>query len=266
MKMSILLTTHRYGGCDIFFAGIECQIFPRADFEIIWCDKLYDIRKEIVEKWAKENSINVIHFAPENNSKYHVHSSVLNECLKRASGEYCLVIGDYSYMEPDWISVHYQYNNAGYALSGLQKIYGLPKLSPSLEHPISVFIEDFTINTLKLLPEFYLIDPKFNLPNGALIDHRYCYNRNESFLTKAAIKIGGWDERYNNRTGESNKEFYLRLIYEGGEKIAYDKRAQIHRIMSNPIPPFTEFLCDETDSSINHERYALLCKKYGANE
>lgn len=266
MKISILCTVHRWGGLDVLFAGLECQVFPKEDYELVLCDKLYNIRKDIVKNWAKENNINVIHFEPENKSNYHVHSSVLNECLKRASGTYCITIGDYSYMEPDWISVHYQYNEARYSLSGLQRIYGLPKLSPSLEHPISVFIEDFNTNTLKLLPEFYLIDQKFNLPNGALIDHRYCYNRNESFPREVAIEIGGWDERYNNRSGPSNKEFYLRLIYEGGEKIAYDKRAQIHRIMSNPIPPFTEFLCDESDASINLERYKTLCKKYGASE
>ena len=265
MKISILLCTHRYGGCDMLFAGLEHQTFPKDDYELIWCDKIYKERKDLVYVWAKDNNINVIHFEPKNQSKYHIHSSVLNECLEKASGDMCLVIGDYSYMLPHWIDIHYQYNKSGYCLSAPQLIYGLPKLSSCLEHPISVFYEDFNPNVFKVLPQF-IMDPKLQLPNGTLIDHRYCYNRNESFPTLAAKNISGWDESYNNRVGPSNKEFYLRLIYEENCKFACDGRAAIQRIMSYSIPPFLDFLSEEVDDSINQERYKSLCKKYGANE
>ena len=264
MKISILLCTHRYGGCDMLFAGLEHQTFPKDDYELIWCDKLHKERKDLVYVWAKDNNINVIHFEPENKSNFHVHSSVLNECLERATGEYCIVIGDYTFMPPDWIDIHYQYNKAGYCLSAPQRIYGLPKLSLCLEHPISVFVENFTPEIFKLLPQFQM-DPKLNLKNGLLIDFHYCYNRNESFPTKFARNIGGWDENYNNRVGQSNLEFYLRLTHEAGVKIACDGRALIYRIMSYPIPPHTEFLSFETDATINTMRYNELCKKYGVN-
>ena len=265
MKISILLTTHRWGGCDMIFAGLEHQTFDKNEYQLVWCDKLYKERRDLVWMWAKENDINVVHFAPKNQSSYHVHSSVLNECLDKASGDICLVIGDYTYMLPHWLEIHYAYHQAGYCLSAPQRIYGLPKLSTCLEHPISIFYETFNSDMFKLLPIFNM-DPKLQLPNGALIDHRYSYNRNDSFPTEMARKINGWDEAYNNRVGPSNKEFFLRLIHECGAKIACDGRAEIYRVMSYPIPPFTEFLTDETDDSINMNRYKELCKKYNVEE
>lgn len=265
MKISILCTTHRYGGMDMLFAGLEHQTFPKEDYELILCDKLYKERCGLVAEWAKENSINLIHFTPKNDSKYHIHSTVLNECLEKSHGDICIVIGDYTFFNEHWIDIHYKYNIAGYCLSAPQMIYGLPKLSSFLEHPISVFSEPFNVEILKVLPQF-MMDPKLQLPNGILIDHRYCYNRNESFTTSSAKKIGGWDESYNNRVGPSNKEFFLRLIHEANCKIACDGRAAIQRIMSYSIPPFTEFLSDETDDYINMQRYKELCAKFNAPE
>ncbi len=245
--------------------GLEHQTFPKEDFEVIICDKLYKERKDLICVWATDNEININHFEPKNKSQYHVHSSVLNECLEKVEGKYTIVIGDYSYMDPNFIDIHYRYNEAGYCLSAPQHIFGLPKLSNSLCHPISVFAEPFTPEIFKIVPPFEL-DPKLKCPNGALIDFHNWYNRNESFPTEVAKKINGWDENYNNRTGESNLEFGLRMQYEGKQKIACDGRAAIYRIMSYSIPPFTEFLADETDSSVNHERYKQLCKKYNISE
>ncbi len=265
MKISVLLPMHRYGGLDMIFESFENQTFPKSEFEIILCDKLYNKRVAIVKNWAQENNINVTHFSPKNDSNYHIHSSVLNECLEKASGECCVVIGDYSYIFPHWIEIHHAYHQAGYCLSAPQKIYGLPKLCNNLEQPFSVFNEKFSTEMFKILPQFNM-DPKIQLPNGVLIDHKYCYNRNESFPIKFAKQIGGWNESYNNRVGPSNKEFYLRLIHECGVKIVCDGRAEIHRIMSYSIPPFTEFLSDETDDYINMNKYKELCKKYGVLE
>ena len=264
-KISIICTIHRYGGIDLMFAGLEHQTFPKEDYELILCDKLYDIRHETIKNWAQENNINVTHFKPKNQSNYHVHSSVLNECLEKVTGEYTIVIGDYTFMMPHWLEIHHTYNQAGYCLSGPQRIYGLPKLCVDLRQPISTFNENFNTDMFKLLPQFQM-DPKLQLPNGSLIDHRYCYNRNESFPTAAAKKIGGWDESFDNRVGQSNLEFYLRLIHECNLQIASDGRAEIYRIMSYPIPPFTEFLAAETDATINTIKYNKLCKKYNVGE
>jgi len=255
----------------MLFESLEHQTFDKNEYELIWCDKLYKERKNLIYVWSKDNDITINYFQPKNKSNYHVHSSVLNECLERAKGKYCIVVGDYSYFDPNWIDIHYQYNNAGYCLSAPQRIYGLPKLSTSLDHPISVFYDTFTPEIFKILPQFRLdsgmeLDSKIQLPNGVLIDHRYCYNRNESFPLEAAKKINGWNENYNNRVGESNKEFYLRLLQENKLQIVCDGKATIHRIMSYSIPPFTEFLANEIDGSVNHERYKLLCKKYNVLE
>ncbi len=250
---------------DVLQYGLERQTFPKEDFELILCDKLYKERKDLVWVWARDNDINLNHFQPKNMSNYHVHSSVLNECLEKVEGKYCIVIGDYTYVDPNFIDIHYQYNNAGYCLSAPQKIYALPKLSTCLEQPISIFNENFNPDIFKLLPQFTL-DPKLQFSNGSLIDFHYWHNRNESFPTEVARNINGWDESYNNRVGPSNLEFGLRLQYEGKQKIACDGRATIYRILSYPIPPHTEFLAEEIDDSINQSRYKQLCEKYGIKE
>lgn len=265
MKISIICPIHRHGGIDILEYGLERQNFPKEDYQLILCDKLYKERKDLLYVWAKDNDINLVHFEPRNKSNLHIHSSVLNECLEKAAGKYSIVIGDYSYLDPNFIDIHYQYNEGGYCLSSPQKIYALPKLSTCLDQPISVFNESFNPDIFKLLPQFTL-DPKLQLPNGALIDFHYWYNRNESFPTQIAKDIGGWNEAYNNRVGPSNLEFGLRMQYEGKQKIACDSRATIYRILSYPIPPHTEFLAEEIDDSINQSRYKELCKKYGVKE
>jgi len=265
LKISILCTIHRWGGMDVLQYGLERQTFDKNEYELILCDKLYKHRRGLMREWADENGINLIHFSPKNNSQYHVHSSVLNECLEKAQGKYSIVIGDYTYPEPHWIEIHHAYNEAGYCLSAPQKIFGLPKLSTYLEHPISVFYEPFTPEVFKIIPPFDL-DPGHDLPNGTIINHLGWHNRNDSFPTEIGRQIGGYDESYNNRVGKSNLEFGLRLIHEGKQKIACDGRATIYRILSYAIPPHLEFLAPETDSSINDERYEILCKKYNIKE
>jgi hypothetical protein len=265
MKISILLCTHRYGGADMIFAGLEHQTFNKNEWELIWCDKLYNERKTFVNTWSEEHNITVKHFEPQDQSPYHIHSSVLNECLEKSEGKYSIVIGDYSYVVPNWIEIHHTYNEAGYCLCAPQKIYALPRLCNNLEQPLSVFKEDFTPDMFKLLPQF-MMDPKLQLLNGALIDFHYWYNRNESFPTEIGKKIGGWDKQYNNRVGPSNLEFGLRIQYEGKQKIACDGRAAIYRILSYPIPPHVEFLAEEIDDSINQSRYKQLCKKYNVEK
>jgi len=264
MKISILLCTHRYGGCDMLFESFKKQTFLKSEFEIVWSDKLYNRRATIVKNWAQENKINVIHFEPQNQSDYHSHNSSLNQCLEKATGQYTIILSDYTYMNPYWIDIHYQYNEAGYCLSAPQIIYGLPKLKSNLEDPFSTFYEEFNTKMFTVLPQFRM-DPKLDAPNGTLVDHRTCYSRNESFPTIYARKIGGWDESYNGRTGPANIEFYVRLIYENNLKFVSDGRAAIQRIMSYPIPPFVKFFDPEDVAIVSTNKYNLLCKKYGVN-
>lgn len=263
VKISVICPIHRYGGLDMLFSMFEVQTFD--EYEIILCDKLYNIRKDIVKEWSQKNNINVDHFEPKNISEYHKHSSILNESLIKCKGKYTIVIGDYTFAESNWMEWHYKYNAAGYCLSAPQNVYALPKLKCNLDQPFSTFDENFNPEIFKIVPPIAL-DPKLGFPIGAIINHQYCHNRNESFPTKAAMDIAGWDENYDDYVGASNKEFYLRLIHEANCNIACDNRASIHRIMSYPIPPFTKFKALETDDSISMSQYKELCKKYGAVE
>ncbi len=264
MKVSIFCPTHRYGGMDMLFLGLENQTFSKSDYELILVDKLYKHRHHLISDWAARNDINIIHLSPTNNSEYHVHSSILNQCLKAATGDCCIVMGDYTYTEPQWIERHYLHYLNGWCTTAPQVIYGLPKLKENLKQCISVFTEPFDIQTLKILPQ-YKMDVKLQLPHQ-MVDHRVCYNRNESFPRKKALEINGFDERYDNFVGPSNKEFYLRLIYDGKCKIVNDPNNYVHRIMSYPIPPFTNFKSSELDDSMMMKIYKELCKKYNAEE
>lgn len=264
MKVSILCPIHRYGGLDVLFSGFELQTFSKSDYELVLCDKLFKHRADIVEDWSTKNDINVIHFEPQNKSDYHVHSSILNECLKMATGECSIVIGDYTFFEPYWIDRHWQHHTHGVCCSAPQIIHGLPKLKENLKQCYSVFAEPFSLEMFKLLPVFQM-DMKSQIP-AQEIDHRFWYNRNESFPTILGRAIGGWDESYDNMVGPSNKEFGLRLKYEMGCRIVNDPYNWIRRIMSYPIPLFTAFQALEDDDKRNMTKYKELCKKYGASE
>lgn len=264
MKVSVLIPIHRYGGLDMAFMGIENQTFPKDQFELILCDKLYNSRYHIVNDWAVNNNLNIIHFAPSKKTEYHSHSTILNECLNTASGDCCIVAGDYTWFDPVWIERHYFYHTNGWCCAAPQMIYGLPKLKENLKQCYSVFAEQFDLNTFRVLPTF-ILDPKLQIPQ-AQIDHRFWYNRNESFPREKGLAIGGWDEGYDNYVGPSNKEFALRLVGETKCRIVNDPINIVRRILSYSIPPFTKFDAVETDDSRNMDKYKELCKKYGLVE
>lgn len=264
MKVSILCPVHRYGGLDVLFYSLEHQTFPKNDYEFILIDRLYKYRHHIVEEWKNKNNINIIHKSPKNESEYHVLSSILNEGLKTATGDCCIVTGDYTYLEPTFIERHYAHHVNGWGCTAPQRIFGLPKLKTNLKQCYSTFNESFSLDTFSLLPEF-IMDMKLQIPS-VQIDHRFCYNRNESFPREKALKINGWDERFIKQPGPANIEFYLRLIQETKCKFRNDPSNVVKRIMSSSIPPHLKFLSTELDDTNTAGMYRELCKKYGVNE
>lgn len=259
IDVSILCPIHRYGGIDILSEGLVNQTFK--NFELVLCDKLYDFRKEIIEVSFPE--LNIKHFRPKEYNKFNAHSAVLNDCLNMAEGNLCIVMGDYTYVPPNWIETHILMHklNPNCIITGPQIIYGLPPLKQNLYHDYTTFDNHFNIEMFKTLPTFFL-DPKLQMPY-CYVDHNYCYNRNESFLRADALSIGGWDERYDTTTGFNNKEFYLRMMMECNLKIANVPQLAIHRIMSFPIPPHNKFFMPESDDSRDRQMYIELCERYG---
>ena len=263
MKVSILLRIHRFGGMDMLLESLKCQTFPKEDYEVIICDKLYDYRNYSVREKFKD--YNVIHFKPTTISDYYAQSAPLNDCLNRASGELSIVVGDYTYCESNWIERHWLYHLENYCVCAPQVIYGLPPLNNDLRYCWSIFNYEFNVDMFKTLPQFEL-DPKLNIPHNAIVQHYCWYNRNESFPTQWAKDIGGWDETYDQNTSFNNKEFALRLVKEKGAIIVNDKGNSIHRIMSFPIGPHYLFVNPEHDDSVNRKKYEELCAKYGVSE
>lgn len=259
MKVSILLRIHRYGGLDVLYDSLIHQTFPKNEYEVIICDKLYDYRKDLVKE--KFECFNVIHFKPSKISEYYAQSAPLNDCLKRANGELSIIIGDYTYCNPKWIERHWNYHQNGYCTCAPQEIYGLPPLKDNLRNCWSTFKEDFNPIMFKTLPTFVL-DPKLNIPHNIIVNHNFWYNRNESFPTQWAKDIGGWNEEYDKSTAFENKEFALRLFMEKGAVIVNNRENVVYRIMSFPIGPHFLFLNPEYDDNINRKKYEELCKKY----
>ena len=263
MKVSILLRIHRYGGLDVLYNSMVQQIFPKDDFEIIICDKLYDYRKDLVAEKFKD--FNVVHFKPKIISEYYMQSAPLNDCLERASGELSIVVGDYTYCQPEWIQRHWLYHLGKFCVCSPQVIYGLPPLNSNLKQCWSTFREDFDLIMFKTLPQF-MLDPKLNINYNQIVGHNFWYNRNESFPTQWARDIGGWNEEYDKSTSFENKEFALRLVTKKNAVIINDPDNKIYRIMSFPIGPHYKFINPEHDGSINQKRYENLCIECGVKE
>jgi len=265
MKVSILLRCHRFGGMDMLLESLKCQTFPKEDYEVIICDKLYKYRKNLVAENFKD--FNIVHFEQPTTDQYYAQSKPLNDCLERASGELSIILGDYSFCHSEWILRHWIYHMNNHCVCAPQRIYGLPPLKNDLKNYWSTFKNTFDIDIFKLLPVFNM-DPKLSesCPHNAIVNWHFWYNRNESFPTQWAKDIGGWDESYDKSTSFNNQEFALRLVKEKDAIVVNDIFNSIHRIMSFPIGPHYLFLNPEHDDSLNRKKYEDLCKKYGVIE
>ena len=103
--VSVLCSTFRPGGIDVFLAGMRDQTF--TDFEVILVDRRYERRRAGVASLAQAYGVPLLH-VPEHrrNGKWSLVATAWNTALALAQGEYVIFLQDYAYAPPGWIEAH----------------------------------------------------------------------------------------------------------------------------------------------------------------
>ena len=196
--ISVISITSRYGGIDTNWSSLRRQSF--TDFEWIFCDTLYERRKEAVLKYTKGDS-RVVHFkqTPKDDKSRTWLAHAENQAVRQAKGELLVFVQDYIHFKPDTLEKfwsHYQTDNKVF-VSGVGHQYGKPGKDDifNKEGLITVFKEPFENEPQIVVWQ----DPRIredlgtyykSMPNDWEVNFCMC-------PTKMLYDVGGFDEEYD---------------------------------------------------------------------
>jgi len=247
MKVSVVMSSWRPGGLDIFFAGMADQTHP--DFEILFVDHRRPHRQEIVAQKVKEYGLKSFYHVPEHRcDKWYHGAAGFNSGLLIAEGDITIMLQDYAYAPPGWIERHelsHQFRTPTFCIGpychlripdeklpykaaneqGLRcDLTEEPESVKGGYDEFSIFNKSFSsswVNQLQVQMPPEAQDPKFlecyhsrTLKRGP-IAFWYCHAKNCSFPTEIAIKAGGVDETFDKGKGPWDNEFAFRFERAG---------------------------------------------------
>lgn len=106
-KISVIVTTFRYGGIDIMLGGLKDQTLPKDRWELIFVDELYDLRKEEVAEYAKSLAIPIVHLkAPPKKNVINLCAS-WNKGLVHAKGKLVMFNNDFIHITKNCLARHW---------------------------------------------------------------------------------------------------------------------------------------------------------------
>lgn len=105
MDISICICTCRIGGVDMVAEGFANQNF-KGSAELVISDELAHLRSEIVKEYLDFFSFKYKHVKAEN-WPFPCVPSTVNKGVKKASGRYLVLMGDYTYPDKDFLSKAY---------------------------------------------------------------------------------------------------------------------------------------------------------------
>jgi hypothetical protein len=242
--ISVIISTTRVGGLDVIFSGLQGQTFQ--DFELVLIDNLYEYRKSIVAKQAKQYSFPVKHLPPRGTGfTAATWCRDQNTGLINASGNLAFFIGDYSWLHSECLAIHANFHkdkpNDRCALLCAFDLSKLPALHADFKRTYAGTAPYDTEVNKKLFIEQeqqYFNNYVMDLQSGALdgmmwsifeepflnpnalertdaraglsmgvVDNRQCFLRNESFVLDDMIEINGFNEALDGSHGWQDWEF-----------------------------------------------------------
>lgn len=127
MKVSVVMTTARYGGWDVLNDCMSKQTMPKTDFEVIVVDELYYKRQH----FAYLCQFDCVHVPPSEIVPHYDNSRAFNQALRLAKGELVCFFVDYMHVDPDYLVRHWKfYDMHKYTLTGFIDRYDFPELLP----------------------------------------------------------------------------------------------------------------------------------------
>lgn len=194
-KISVITVSNRFGGVDINYSALKRQTFK--DWEWVFCDTLYEERKEAVQTYTKKDG-RVRHIRQR--AKDPLARTWLNHAenqgIRESKGELVVFLQDYIHIQPDALEkfwLQYSANNKC-MITGVGHQYGNPGKNDlgDLEGLITVFKEPFERQPTQIVWQ----DPRMRTDLGSFyecfandIEANYC-----AISRKMLYEIGGMDE------------------------------------------------------------------------
>jgi len=205
VDLSLIIATKRWDGLDITLNHAKRLRFNET-WELVLVDEFRNERHNLVEMWAKEHDINLIHVRPKTKKDIDVnplprtivdYGNAYNTGLLYANGEIVVLIEDFIGFKSDFIQNHYDFlKKAGKEFHCLGPTYFLSYI------PIEKRPSDITT----LGCEGNVPRPNCSSYKGIPITVHLGYRpANASTYLENYIKINGFDERYD-AAGWTDKE------------------------------------------------------------
>jgi len=274
-KISICLSTKRYGGLDMIMGSLANQTYK--NFELIICDAIYDERHEEVMEFADKLDLDVYHVKQNRSIEDHGFiAEARNNCMAYGTGEYYYQIDDFFWLEPNVLETHIMVMNH-HKKSGPLLTCG----QMYSYHSYDIGDPKGKISTFKKLqmdrPPLTLIDKRYHHPiNQIFTDYwreaikKYEYiavqvgtvnswgfiNSNFMVPYEECYKINGYDEDYIGH-GFDETDFVARLAFNG-VRLFIINNAVTH-FMSHPDRIFASPPSQERfENKVNGMRAGLL--------
>jgi len=254
MRISVCLSTRRYGGLLRQIEFFRHQTFPLDEFEIVIIDGLYWNRENEIRSKAAELGLNLKYSAPrELNRKISIdHPSMRNSALVLADGELIVFFDDYQIPSPQLLSEHWKIYKKGYCCQGRQFYFDA--------------IDFDSMPAGATLPL-----KKSNNPDLGYIERRMppvtFYTHNCSAPLKELIKINGFDERYASGNGGEDYDAGMRLGLIGN-KMMYNPNALCYHMEHTSIkiypacPDICGFVHEAQTKESFLKRYPTMREKH----
>lgn len=143
LKVSVILTTARYGSWDVLHDCMASQTMDKADFEVVVVDELFHLRPDFRHRCAFQCD----HMAPWRAKDHYDNGAGFNQALSQARGELVCFFVDFMHVDPGYLERHWQWykDNPGWTLTGYIDRYDFPKLREHAHEGLwSMFAEPFT--------------------------------------------------------------------------------------------------------------------------
>lgn len=268
-KVTVTLGSNRPGGIDIALAGLARQTFK--DFEVVFVDGRYHKRHTEVLEAVKYYALEQPFYHVPN----HRYSGTIwgNPCagyntgFALAAGEIVVMLLDYAYAPPNWLSHHvahagkiamgpHEYRT----LSGWETLYEDDQDKVKNYHARqnvdgrepdevikeilkqyemfeegSIFEAAFCPEDLEHFPREES-DAKCDIATGPL-NYTYFNTKNESFPLETVLAINGMDENYDRGRGPGDPDLGLRLARQSKAETWCVQEAIVHCINPRQILP-----------------------------
>jgi glycosyltransferase involved in cell wall biosynthesis len=223
-RVTVLLGSSRPGGIDVSLLGLAAQTYD--DFELIFVDARYHQRHALVLDMVASSGLKVPFFHVPNHrygeGPWTTISAGFNTGFMLAAGEIVLMLCDYAYAPPGWISTHLAHHTEPRMVVAPHRYRAIPPVKNdfAVEYPTgTIFVEPFapiTVETVFDMPpqSQEINDTKLTMLTGP-VNHLYMHTKNESFPLANVLAIGGCDENYDRGRGPGDHCLGHRLIDSG---------------------------------------------------